>query len=232
MSATTATLLAGLAALGGAAAATVVGYIHDSRATFFQALDWLSSGTQRRSLGIATLEVVWMRGHSITARLFRSQRYFRDLSIPVLETAAVYLLLVKDQPLEPHEARNLDRIMELLLTVNKSERKRHPSVFADLSATLDLAEERMRRRTQAFGAGHHHGEEAFSDFASMRETHRDQLASLRKEAAALRDSAETVAKTFGVGDESDAQAIREMISRVSTWQQRAVATGAQTESAR
>ena len=143
MSTAAATALAAGSALIGATIAAIAGYVHNSRATFFQALDWLSGGTQRRSLGIATIEVVWRRRRSVSARLFGSYGYFRDLSIPVLESSAVYLLLAKEQPLKAHESRNLSRIMELLVDVKGTERKRHASVYRDLTEVLAKAERRL-----------------------------------------------------------------------------------------
>ena len=79
----------------------------------------------------------------MSARLFGSYGYFRDLSIPVLESSAVYLLLAKEQPLKAHESRNLSRIMELLVDVKGTERKRHASVYRDLTEVLAKAEHRL-----------------------------------------------------------------------------------------
>jgi hypothetical protein len=75
-----------------------------SDAQFFNTLDWLSGRTQRRNLGIAAATKFWARPDS------------RALLIPPLCSSAIYLLQDSSQ-CSKLESRNLERIMELLLTV-------------------------------------------------------------------------------------------------------------------
>ena len=210
-----ATLLAGVAALMGASIATFVGFVHNSRATFFQALEWLSGGTQRRSLGIATVEAVWRRRGSIWARVFGNYDYFRDLSIPILESAAVYLLLTKDQPLEAHEQRNLRRIMDLLLEVKGPERERHASVFDDLSLVLDQAALRLDDRASQIKASARQGEASRSVISP--DVSAQQLENLRKDARSLLKSVDAVTQSLEMHDESDATAVKELAGNVREW---------------
>jgi len=67
---------------------------------------------------------------------------FSSLSIDALSTAAMYLLLQSSQGLAAHEANNLRRIMEFLLSVTSGEAKKHDLQYEDLYSALAEAEER------------------------------------------------------------------------------------------
>jgi hypothetical protein len=147
MSQATTTVLGAL--LGGIVGMLVayLGYRQKEREMFYRALDWLSGGTQRRSLGIAAIEALWAYP-SLRSRLFRSRRpahsaRFVDLSVPALANSAVYLLLAKDQPLKAHERKNLERIMRLLAELTPRERARHEFHLSSVCRALDETRRRL-----------------------------------------------------------------------------------------
>jgi len=105
-----ATIVALIVALGGwilAGASTWLNYKNQTEANFFRALDWLSGGIQKRSLGIAAVEGTW------------HLRRVRRLSTPVLCGSAIYLLLRSNEHESPSELNNLYRIMALITSVAK-----------------------------------------------------------------------------------------------------------------
>jgi hypothetical protein len=149
MSQATTTLLGAL--LGGIVGMLVAyfGYRQKEREMFYRALDWLSGGTQRRSLGIAAIESLWTYP-SFRSRLSRSRpatpsSRFVDLSIPVLANSAVYLLLAKDQRLKAHELKNLERIMRLLTEtqLTPDQRARHAFHYSSVRDALDETSRRL-----------------------------------------------------------------------------------------
>lgn len=91
-------------ALGGWVLAAVTAWINyrsQTAATFFQALDWMSGGTQKRSIGIAAIEGAW------------HNRRFRRLSTPLVCSSCIYLLLRSRQRDSADELSNLRRMMAL-----------------------------------------------------------------------------------------------------------------------
>lgn len=73
-----------------------------------QALDYLTGGSQKRSIGIALVEGLWER----------KSQYLRSL-LPALINQAVYLLLSTKNGSGRHQFHNWLRIMELILRAPK-----------------------------------------------------------------------------------------------------------------
>lgn len=76
------------------------------RETMIKALEHLTGGTQKRSVGIALIEGLWYDGHP-----------FDRAIMPALVSQAVYLLLETEGGSHRHEIFNWLRIMELILRV-------------------------------------------------------------------------------------------------------------------
>ena len=93
-------------------------------------------------MGIATLENLWNSPYPRLVRVRPLWRFaqVRNLSVPVLESSGLYLLIAAGKPLAPHELRNLDRIMALLITtIGPQHYKRYRKVYNELQATLEQA---------------------------------------------------------------------------------------------
>ena len=80
---------------------------------FFQSLDWLSGGTQKRNLGIAAIEANWDRSR------------FRQLCVPLLINSAIYLIAESDQADSANELNNLYRMIRLLFSYKRLPPKYH-----------------------------------------------------------------------------------------------------------
>ena len=66
-------------------------------------LSFFDGGTQKRSLGIAMIEGVW-----------RKRTDYVTIFAPVLVNQAIYLLRASEEANQPHEERNLIRVLRLL----------------------------------------------------------------------------------------------------------------------
>jgi hypothetical protein len=76
------------------------------------------------------------------ARLKDQTERFRSLSIDAFSNAAMYLLLQSSEGLAAHEANNLRRIMQFLLSVTPEEAEKHSLQYEDLNSALQEAKER------------------------------------------------------------------------------------------
>lgn len=76
---------------------------HQKEQTLLRALECLTGGSQKRSVGIALIEGLWHKGHP----------YHRAI-LPALTNQAVYLLLETESS-GRHQFHNWLRIMELIL---------------------------------------------------------------------------------------------------------------------
>jgi hypothetical protein len=99
-----------VAAIGGwvvAAILAITGYRerreNQRHMVLLQALEYLTGGSQKRSIGIALIEGLWERGHP----------FHRSL-LPALINQAVYLLLETESREGRHQFQNWCRIMELI----------------------------------------------------------------------------------------------------------------------
>jgi hypothetical protein len=88
-----------------AAIASYERYKQQKQQTMLHALEYLTGGSQKRSVGIAMIEGLWDKGHP----------YYRAI-IPALTNQAVYLLLVTKSK-GRHQIQNFLRIMDLILRV-------------------------------------------------------------------------------------------------------------------
>lgn len=79
-------------------------YRQEKQNTLIRALEYLTGGSQKRSVGIALIEGLWHKKHP----------YYRAV-LPALTNQAVYLLLVTKSK-GPHQSQNFLRIMNLLLS--------------------------------------------------------------------------------------------------------------------
>ncbi len=79
-------------------------YRQEKQNTLIRALEYLTGGSQKRSVGIALIEGLWHKKHP----------YYRAI-LPALTNQAVYLLLVTKSK-GPHQSQNFSRIMNLLLS--------------------------------------------------------------------------------------------------------------------
>jgi hypothetical protein len=84
-------------------------YWRERQQTLIHALEYLTGGSQQRSIGIALIEGLWYKGHP-------SHRAI----IPALTNQAVYLLLETDSK-GRHQFLNWLRIMDLILRVPPEE---------------------------------------------------------------------------------------------------------------
>jgi hypothetical protein len=113
---------------------------------FFRALEWLTGGTQKRNVGIAAVEFFWKDKKRLFLRNHKGQvERFRSLGIDALSNSAMYLLLQSEQGIAVHEANNLSRIMQFLLSVPQEEAKKHALQYEDLKSALDIAYKRRKR---------------------------------------------------------------------------------------
>lgn len=80
-------------------------YRQEKQNTLIRALEYLTGGSQKRSVGIALIEGLWYKKHP----------YYRAI-LPALTNQAIYLLLVTKSK-GPHQSHNFSRIMNLLLSV-------------------------------------------------------------------------------------------------------------------
>ncbi len=88
-----------------------------------QALEYLTGGSQKRSVGVALIEGLWEKGHP----------FYRVL-LPALINQSVYLLLETESRDGRHQFHNWLRIMDLILRV-----PREPELFeqyCDISNAL------------------------------------------------------------------------------------------------
>ncbi len=80
-------------------------YWRERQQTLIHALEYLTGGSQKRSIGIAPIEGLWYKGHPNHRAI-----------IPALTNQAVYLLLETDSK-GRHQFHNWLRIMDLILRV-------------------------------------------------------------------------------------------------------------------
>jgi len=99
----TATIIGALLGFLGGLATARAAYQQKGDELFFKALDFLGGGSQKRNLGIATIEMYW------------SNKRHRPVSVSLLIGSAIYLLLESGQEDAAHEVHNLERIMTHLL---------------------------------------------------------------------------------------------------------------------
>src|SRR5215469_10723225 len=76
------------------------------RETMLKALEHLTGGSQKRSVGIALIEGLWYDGHP-----------FDRAILPALVNQAVYLLFETESGNRRHQIHNWLRIMKLILRV-------------------------------------------------------------------------------------------------------------------
>lgn len=76
------------------------------RETMLKALEHLTGGAQKRSVGIALIEGLWDQGHP-----------FHRAILPALVNQAVYLLFETERGERRHQIHNGIRIMQLILRV-------------------------------------------------------------------------------------------------------------------
>lgn len=118
-----------IVALGGWIVAAIIAWLNykqKSEEIFFHTLDWLSGGTQKRNLGISSIEAYW------------GERKYKDLSLSLLSNTAIYLLLESDQKDSAHEINNLYRIMNLLLG-EAAIKGKHRFLYTSLQEAVDQA---------------------------------------------------------------------------------------------
>jgi len=80
-------------------------YYRERQQTLIHALEYLTGGSQKRSVGIALIEGLWYKGHPNHRAI-----------IPALTNQAVYLVLETDSK-GRHQFHNFVRIMNLILRV-------------------------------------------------------------------------------------------------------------------
>jgi hypothetical protein len=68
-------------------------------------LDYFVGGSQRRSIGISMLEGVWL-----------TRRRYHKILVPLVANQIVYLLLSTDSH-DPHQERNLVRLMTIFMSI-------------------------------------------------------------------------------------------------------------------
>ena len=74
-------------------------------------LDYFDGGSQRRSIGISLIEGLWIK-----------KRRFHDIIVPLIANQIVYLLLSTESH-DPHNERNLVRLIMILTAIpNLAER--------------------------------------------------------------------------------------------------------------
>jgi len=124
------TLTAIVAALSSTLVALVlaiIGFVerrgHKREDTLLRALEHLTGGSQKRSVGIALIEGLWHRGHPFYRAVF-----------PALINQAIYLLLETESGIGRHQFHNWLRIMDLILRV-PSEPQLH-AYFYELEEAL------------------------------------------------------------------------------------------------
>jgi hypothetical protein len=88
--------------------------------TFFDSLHWFEGKTQKRSIGITALEAY--RSEEDLPKDLKYARY-RDLSIPLLISQAIYLLASSGEDSREDELNNLRRITKLLMKVEQLEQQ-------------------------------------------------------------------------------------------------------------
>lgn len=101
-----------IVALSSSAVAIVLAFVNfyqqywrEKQQTLIHALEYLTGGSQNRSVGIALIEGLWYKGHPNHRAI-----------IPALTNQAVYLLLETDSK-GRHQFHNWLRIMDLILRV-------------------------------------------------------------------------------------------------------------------
>jgi hypothetical protein len=107
-----ATIIAGLLGLIGGFVAAEINRKQKADELFFEALKFLGGGTQVRNLGIAAIELYW------------EQKRHREVSVPLLVGAAIYLLTQSKQTVAEHEQYNLERIIDMLKSDHNPTQKR------------------------------------------------------------------------------------------------------------
>lgn len=103
-------------------------YRLEKQNTLIRALEYLTGGSQKRSVGIALIEGLWHKEHP----------YYRAI-LPALTNQAVYLLLVTKSK-GPHQSQNFSRIMNLLLRVPYD--PNFEAYFIELIEALRLREDK------------------------------------------------------------------------------------------
>jgi hypothetical protein len=93
------------------------------RATMLNALEHLTGGSQKRSVGIALIEGMW----------YDSQPFARAI-LPALVSQAVYLLLETKSGNQRHQFLNWVRIMRLILRV--SPKAEYHDLYCELAEAL------------------------------------------------------------------------------------------------
>lgn len=99
-----------------------------NRETLLKALEHLTGGTQKRSVGIALIEGLWYNGHP-----------FHRAIMPALVNQAVYLLLETESGGHRHQIHNWLRIMDLILRVPPE--KEFHTLYCELADALTVRSE-------------------------------------------------------------------------------------------
>jgi hypothetical protein len=94
-----------------------IGYLERSRAReeerLGRTLDYFDGGSQRRSIGISLIEGVWVK-----------KRRFDDIIVPLVANQVVYLLLSTESR-DPHNERNLVRLVMTLQAIPNLAKRYH-----------------------------------------------------------------------------------------------------------
>jgi hypothetical protein len=106
-------------------------YRREKQQTLIHALEYLTGGSQKRSVGIALIEGLWYRGHP----------YYRAI-IPALTNQAVYLLLQTESK-GRHQFHNWLRIMDLVMRVPPQSQLRN--YYVELIEALETRSEPSER---------------------------------------------------------------------------------------
>jgi hypothetical protein len=94
------------------------------RDTMLKALEYLTGGSQNRSVGVALIEGLWFQGHP-----------FEEAIVPALVNQAVYLLLGTDSGARRDQIHSWKRIMRLILSVPP--RDRYRDLYLELAEGLE-----------------------------------------------------------------------------------------------
>jgi hypothetical protein len=95
------------------------------RETMLKALEHLTGGAQKRSVGIALIEGLWYKGHP-----------FHRAILPALVNQAVYLLFETERGDRRHQIHNWIRIMHLIFRVPYD--KEFHDLYCELADALEM----------------------------------------------------------------------------------------------
>ena len=129
-----ATVIVGLVGLLSGYVAAHLEFVRRTDELWLKALEFLAGQSQKRNLGIAAIELYW-----------RKKRH-RELSIPLLVGAAIYLLEESMQGSAAHEVHNLHRIMRLLLNDSVAQRVHLEDFNALQNSLLSVIENTKNRQ--------------------------------------------------------------------------------------